>query len=267
MCRTQRDPPIILTTPGDGRDARRRSVARKLDLTRVLLTAAAVVAPGLAVVGIVGLATGRLRMPGPLKSGIGSPSSQSSAPAAGDPFASVGAHVRELWDAKKRGRVLARETWEFVAEMEKADRFPALDFVDRSPASRKRVDDASLGVFTVEAVRAGRQGIALAETLEEEMIRRRRLKVELDAADQRARQEQIVAEERTRVEAERKAREEQDRLAREEARRSARRAPPRLTAPRPTTHHEEDRPAAADRPAVADRPAPRPQPKRNFSID
>jgi hypothetical protein len=183
----------------------------RLDWQRTMLVAAAAALPGLMVLGLVVLAKGRSAGGSVKLSAEGEaavPRTADGMPVAGavprpDAFRTVGEFVREEYDARKRGRELARRACELVAGLERADRFPTIEPAERAYAlmprarrpgeappdadQRRIMDDEGLGVFVVDQVRAGRTGISLGEAIQDEIVRRKRLQAEARAAQERER--------------------------------------------------------------------------------
>ena len=236
-----------------------------IDVRKIGVGAAMAVVPGLLVLVLIGAATGRLSLRGPpVKARTAAPTPPTAAPERTpapakwapaapasvrreDALRTVGRFVGEAYDADRRGRLLARETTEFVRALERLDRLPAADGPAAAAARRRAAPpppgmvltdeerevrtDEGLGLAAVQAVLSGREGVALGEYLGGQVTARRRQAAADRAAEFKAAREFREAEAR-RVAAEEQARRDAEQKA---AARSARRRGSSVRNPRPTT--------------------------------
>jgi hypothetical protein len=185
-------------------------MSRTLNWQRTFLAAAAVTLPGLMLLGLVVLAKGK--SPGPAaKLSAGAEPTEPTRTADGmpvartvprdDAFRVVGRFVREQYDARKRGRELARRATELVESLARLDRFPTMESTERAAALfprprrpneapppadvRQAASDEGLGIFVLDQVRAGRTGHALGEEIQDEVVRRKRAEAEARSAEER----------------------------------------------------------------------------------
>jgi hypothetical protein len=164
-----------------------------------------------------------------------------------DALRTVGRFVAEAYDADRRGRLLARETAEFVRALERLDRLPGADGPDAAALRRRAAPPPpgmvlteeerevrtheGLGLAAVQAVLSGREGVALGEYLGGQLTARRKQAAADRAAELKAAREfresearRLAAEEQARRDAEQKA-----------AARSVRRRGASVRSPRPAT--------------------------------